>query len=1047
MNLHEVSEPILCSPYEEPKEHWEIREGEPAIRQLGRRPAVYYYRPPSRGGEAETREGAGTAIELRLVNRIRERVKAWREEGYPGVTRTTADLLAWWRRPEPRVPLFFAQIEAVETILFLVEARADFRQGIEIPWDEPSEDRQKEGINAFRRYACKMATGTGKTTVMAMLAAWSILNKVNDRGDSRFSDAVLVVCPNVTIRNRLAELDPRLGEASLYRTRDLVPSHLMPQLTQGRVLVTNWHVFEPQTSQVGGVSAKVAKTGRRIPLQETIRIGARTTTARGSRYMTLEQLRALEAAGQLEILERNVDEAGHLVSVKARSERWVESDRALVQRVLGRDLGEKGNLLVFNDEAHHAYRIRPEAGEEDESLFDEEERSEDEENAKEATVWVEGLDRIHKLRKVNFCVDLSATPYFLGRVGQATHHLFPWVVSDFGLTDAIESGLVKVPQLAVRDSTGSEVPGYFNIWRWILRQLTPAERGGKRSAAKPEAVLKYANTPIVMLGGMWGDLAEQWAQTRPEDPRPPVFILVAKNTKIAKVLFDWLALDQPPPGVPPARLPWFRNVPEEGREVTIRVDSKVVHETDSGEAKSDEMRWMRLTLDTVGRIEWPKDREGRPIYPEGFEELAAKLRRPLHPPGRDVRCIVSVGMLTEGWDCNTVTHIVGLRPFMSQLLCEQVVGRGLRRTSYEVGADGKLSEEVAKVFGVPFEVIPFKQNPAGPAPPPSVRHHVRALPEKARYEIRFPRVEGYAQAVRNRLRVEWETIARLRLDPMKIPPEVEVKASLPSNTGRPSLYGPGRLESLTLNPYRKDRRLQALAFEMARDLTRAYVDRPTCEVPAHVLFPQLAQMVRRYLDEKVVPIPPAEKADAFLSPYYGWIIETLLGALHPDTSQGEAPEVPVFERHRGPGTTAEVDFWTKREVREVNRCHLNYMVADTGRWEQSAAEQLDRHPRVEAFVKNAGLGFAIPYLYNGQPHEYQPDFLVRLAPGHHLILEVKGFDPLEEVKIQAAHRWVSAVNADGTWGRWDYRRARTPGEVAKLVEECAAAEIASSKPS
>ncbi len=664
MNLHEVPEPILCSPYQEPSEHWEIREGEPAVRQPGGRPAVYFYRPPARG-EAETREGVGTAIELRLVNRIRERVKSWREASYPGVTRTTADLLAWWQRPERRFPLFFAQLEAAETLLFLAEARADFRQGIEIPLDEPSADRQAEGITAFRRYACKMATGTGKTTVMAMLAAWSILNKVNDRSDSRFSDAVLVVCPNVTIRNRLAELDPRLGEASLYLTRDLVPPHLMPQLSQGRVLVTNWHIFEPQVSQVGGVSAKVARTGRRVATQETIRIGAKTTTARGSRYMTLDQLGALEAHGKLEILERHTDETGHLVSVKTRGERWVESDRALIQRILGRDLGEKGNLLVFNDEAHHAYRIRPEADDEDESLLDEEERNEDEENAKEATVWVEGLDRIHKLRKINFCVDLSATPYFLGRVGRASHHLFPWVVSDFGLTDAIESGLVKVPQLAVRDSTDAEVPGYFNIWRWILKQLTPAERGGKRSAAKPEAILKYANTPVVMLGGLWKELEQDWAKTRPEDKRPPVFILVAKNTKIAKVLFDWLALDQPPPGIPPARLPWFRN---NGHDVTIRVDSKVVHETDSGEAKSDETRWMRLTLDTVGRMDWPQDRVGRPIYPEGFEALAKKLGRPLHPPGRDIRCIVSVGMLTEGWDCNTVTHIVGLRPFMSQLL-------------------------------------------------------------------------------------------------------------------------------------------------------------------------------------------------------------------------------------------------------------------------------------------------------------------------------------------------------------------------------------------
>jgi type III restriction enzyme len=281
-------------------------------------------------------------------------------------------------------------------------------------------------------------------------------------------------------------------------------------------------------------------------------------------------------------------------------------------------------------------------------------------------------------------------------------------VSDFSLTDAIESGLVKIPQLAVRDTTGAAVPGYFNIWRWILPQLTPAERGGKKGSPKPEAILKWANTPVAMLGGLWERERTNW-ESRQGDPRPPVFIVVCKNTAIAKVMHSWLADNDPPAGIPPHRIDAFLN--RDGRINTIRVDSKVVHETDTGHAKSDEAQWMRFTLDTVGRHEWPRDRQGRPLYPEGFEELARKRGAPLHPPGRDVRCIVSVGMLTEGWDCNTVTHIVGLRPFMSQLLCEQVVGRGLRRRTYEVGDNGLMTEEIAKVFGVPFRVVPSRPTP------------------------------------------------------------------------------------------------------------------------------------------------------------------------------------------------------------------------------------------------------------------------------------------------------------------------------------------------
>jgi len=607
-------------------------------------------------------------------------------------------------------------------------------------------------------------------------------------------------------------------------------------------------------------------------------------------------------------------------------------------------------------------------------------------------------------------------------------------VSDFGLTDAIESGLVKIPQLAVRDTTGAEIPGYFNIWRWIMPRLTTAERGGSRGSPKPEAIVKWAATPIAMLGGLWEDLREDWHRNA-DDPRPPVFIIVCRDTAIARVVYEWLALDRPPAGIPPANIPGFRNAP--GRENTIRVDSKVVHETDSDQAKSDESAWMRLTLDTVGKIAWPLDRQGRTIYPDGFEELAKKLGKPVHPPGRDVCCIVRGGMLTEGWDCSTVTHIVGLRPFMSQLLCEQVVGRGLRRSSYEVGEDGKLREEVAKVFGVPFQVVPFKANPGGSRPPAPKRHHVHAVPAKAGYAIRFPRVEGYRQAIRNRLAVEWSNMPTITLDPMRIPPEVEMKAALPNNKGRPSLTGPGKLERVDLNPYRRGYRFQQLVFDLAADLTRDYAGQPGCEAPAQVLFPQLVQIADRYLRKHVQPLPPASVLDVALSPYYGWVVEALVSGIKPDTAEGEAPELPRYEARRGPGSTAEVDFWTSRDVREVVHSHLNYVVADTARWEQSAAYVLDTHPLVEAFVKNASLGFAIPYLHNGQAHDYVPDFIVRLSaqPPLHLIFETKGFDPLEEVKIAAAQRWVAAVNADGSYGRWRYGIAKRIADVSGIVTD------------
>jgi type III restriction enzyme len=1034
MNQYEVPEPILNSPYFEPSWYWRIIEGEPPVQVEGRRPAMYYYRPPLKS-LSDSPEGIGTAIELKLVNRIRGRMKEWLPlalQGDGGVTGVTCELLNYWRRDGREHRLFFAQQEAAESVIFLKEARADFLQGLSIPSDEPSEERKAEGFKTFSRYACKMATGSGKTTVMGMITAWSILNKINNRNDGRFSDAVLVVCPNVTIRSRLQELDPERGEASIYRTRDLVPPHLIPDLTKGKILITNWHVFEPQVMQTGGVSAKVAKTGVPLRVTEMITIGEKSTTARGTRYLTLEDLTRQVAAGILHILSEERDKQGHLRKVRIESTRYVESDTALLNRVLGRDLGGKRNILVLNDEAHHAYRIRrpePEEGEED--LFGEEE--EVEEFFKEATVWVEGLDRINKNRGINFCLDLSATPYFLGRMGPDSNRIFPWVVSEFGLTDAIESGLTKIPQLAVRDTTGKEIPGYFNIWRWILPHLTTSERGGKKEAPKPEAILKWAHTPIVMLAGLWTQICQEWEGNK-DDPRPPVFILVCKNTKIAKVIYDWLADNNPPAGIPPSKIDGFRN---NGKISTIRVDSKVVHETDTGEAKSDESRWMRFTLDTVGKLEWPRDRRGRTLYPEGFEELAKKLDRPLSPPGRDIRCIVSVGMLTEGWDCNTVTHIIGLRPFMSQLLCEQVVGRGLRRSNYDVGEDGKLTEEVAKVFGVPFEIIPFKETKDGPRTPPVKRHHVYAIPAKFRHEITFPRVEGYTQAIRNRISVDWNSIPELILDPLHIPPEVQMKAGLFSDRGRPSLLGPGKLESIDLNPFRTGRRFQELVFELARDLTRVYASQPSCEVPVQVLFPQVAGIAGHYLREKVKPVDPANILDVFLSPYYGWAIESLLNGIKPDVMTGETPEVAVYESSRGPGSTSDVDFWTSKEVREVERSHLNYMVADTRVWEQSAAYTIDTHPATRAFVKNQGLGFAIPYFHNGQNHDYVPDFIIRLnteGGASYLILETKGFDELESIKKAAAERWINAVNVGGKYGYWQYTTAKKPEEVKKCLD-------------
>ena len=1033
----QVESPIVNSPFLAPRRHWQIEEGTPPRVADARRKPEYFYRPPSYEVSKEGMdEDVGYRIELLLVSRIRARLADWRDAGFPGASKLTLELLAYWQRDGREKRLFFAQLEAAQTVIFLTEARADFLHGIDIPLDEPSDKQKAEGLKAFQRYACKMATGSGKTTVMAMVAAWSILNKVTggrDRSHARlFSDTVLAVCPNVTIRNRLAELDPALGEASLYRTRDLVPAHLMSPLSQGRLLVVNWHVFALHDgNKVGGTAAKVVRTGREINVLESVRIGDKTTTARGTRYLTLADYQRQVGAGLLEVKKEELDESGSLVRAQVASTRFVESDAAWLERVLGVKPGRRANVLVLNDEAHHAYRIRTDEPDDFEDADDEG----FEDYYKEATIWVEGLDRIHKQVGINACVDFSATPYFLGRVGEQANRPFPWVVSSFDLMEAIESGLTKIPQFAVRDMSGQAIPGYFNIWRWILPQLKSSERGGKKSAAKPEAILRYAHTPIVMLGGLWQQLAREWKQ-QASDPRPPVFIAVCKNTRLAKLMFEWLAEDNPPPGIPSAGLSDFRN--KDGVVNTIRVDSTVMSETDSGEAKSDLNAWMRFTLDTVGRLDWPHDRQGSPITPDGFVALAEKLSKPLHPPGRDVRAIISVGMLTEGWDCNTVTHIVGLRPFMSQLLCEQVVGRGLRRASYETEGEGdaeRLGEEVAQVFGVPFQVVPFKANKGGVPKPPVKTWRVRALPERAELEIKFPRVEGFAFEPESEVQMDWGQIPALTIDPTQIPPEVQMKAGLPTNEGRPTLYGPGKVDLATLAAHREAHRLQTRVAEAAKELVKAYSVHAGEGTPAphpSVLYPQFVKLIQRFVETRVKAYSPATKADVFLAPYYGWMVERLLAGMRP---VGGSRERVRLEQHRGPGSTADVEYATRKEPFAVMKSHVNFVVPDS-QWERIAAYSLDTHPAVHSFVKNSGLGFAIPYIHSGTGHDYMPDFIVRLKGqgDRFVIVETKGHDERLDEKRTAAQRWVDAVNRDGRHGCWSYALLLDRATIAEEID-------------
>jgi type III restriction enzyme len=913
-----VAQPIITDPYAEPTQHYDFSGAAPELRQ-GRRPASYLL-----GNRAQVRSMLEQEhVPLELVNRVRERVLAWRERGYPGVTGITRELLAYWNAPDRDRPLFFCQREAAETVIWLSETSPAERAGIDLPRDG----------GAFLRYCLKLATGAGKTTVMAMLIAWSVLNKVQSRQDKRFSDAVLIVAPNLTVKERLQVLLPG-REDNYYQRFDLVPAARLPQLGQGRYLITNWHVFLPQDD----------------------------TNTRG------------------------VVKLGP------------ESDLAFCNRVL-RDLGSKGNLLVINDEAHHAYRITYADPQLD--LFSEPTQrrrgvrpsADDEENA-EATVWVGGLDRIYRGRGINLCLDLSATPYYISGSGREEGAPFEWIVSDFGLVDAIESGLVKVPRIPIDDNSGDLRPRYFNLWENIKASLPKRSRKGEAGGEELTRILADAEGALATLASAWKKTFDAW---RSEGrATPPVLIVVCNETATAQVVHGYIAEGR--------LLPELRNLPGMP-EYSIRIDSRLLAQAESrndGESRTDAAERLREVLATVGKV---------------------------GAPGEAVRCVVSVGMLSEGWDAQTVTHILGLRAFSSQLLCEQVVGRGLRRSSY----DDLSQAEFVDVYGIPFQAIPVQEVKATTAKPPPQVTTVRALAERAHMEIHFPRVTGYLTDIREQVTADIAALPEIHVTPVAEPTQVTAGAPMGQMS---AIQAVADTVSQDREQFHRANRLQSTAFRIAARIVRdAHQD-----ANRQQLFPQVLRLVNEYLDTKVDLSDQAAIEDVALVRYQEDISERIRAALRPVTSDGTPPILPVLDHYRPEGSTADVVFATTRQVWKTTRSHVSHVVLESS-WEKRAAMVLEQHPRVRCYVRNYKLDFTIPYRFAESARTYVPDFIVMLERDGRelsLILEIKGEeDERDRAKIAGALRWVDAVNYAGRYGRWRYEICKDVDYLNTKLDEVA----------
>lgn len=907
-----VENPILNNAFLEPTRYHLFEPNKEPVEVKGRRPAQYLMARRSREGRAQMIVHEYRNLET--VNLIRDRVKKWRESDYPGASRITRELLIHWKSPERDKKFFFCQLEAVETIIWLVEAPPSEKSGIEIKNTDP-----------YIRWCLKMATGSGKTVVMAMLIAWSILNKVTDRQNPNYSDAILVVCPNLTIKDRLQVLYPEreggsTGE-SYYAKFDIVPSNLRALLTQGKVYVTNWHAFTLQDD----------------------------TKKRG-------------------VVNRGV-----------------ESDAAFCDRVL-EELQGKNNLLVLNDEAHHAYRITASEKQEEDLLGEELESDfSDKEEEERARVWIEGLDRIQKVRGIRRVIDLSATPYFLKSSGRLEGEPFDWIVSDFGLLDSIESGIVKVPHIPVWDDRGQKVPKYLKLYQEVKDKLPRSEKElseGGRSIALVEEIQGALTT----LAGQWKEDLKKWQGAGL--PVPPAMIIVCHNTAvsglIAKFIGDEGKVD-----------PELKNTNGEMR--TLRIDSKLLKDAEIREINQTQEQAaerLRMVVSTVGKHVWPG---GRP--PAGYEGT-------LEPPGKKIRCVVSVGMLSEGWDAQNVTQILGLRAFSSPLLCEQVIGRGLRRYNY----DDLSVPEYVDIYGIPFEVLPMAKVGALPdgGKPPTF---VKSIPEREKdYGLSFPCVVGYIREVKYKIRVEWDRLPVLEITPSDEPTETGVAGMLEGKTMPREFHD--------RSSWYENNRLQKTFFEIAGRITESLQNR--------ILFPQVLKAVREYYETKVKYKGEIDPREFCLEHYVNLATQSLSNAIRSDDDRDEDKFLPILDPYRPVGSTTGIFFQTSLFCIPTIKSHISHIACHSEVWERDIAVKLENPKnKIKSYVRNYKLGFGIPYDWAGGTHAYIPDFIVQLIKDDgstlNLVLEVKGLEGnVDRLKEAAAYKWVSAVNTWGKLGKWDF---------------------------
>jgi type III restriction enzyme len=975
-------QPILNSPYDYPSRHWELDElGQPTQQVLEyRRKAEFITpipKPKKQKGAAEQEEmvfedekGLSSVDQqydpTPIINELRRHVDQWRKIPNPldwQVAPETSRLLQHWRSHEfNAIRPFFCQIEAVETAIWLTEVAPKSGRTGRIFHDHLT--RSNNDANpGLMRLALKLATGAGKTTVMAMLIAWQTINAARRPTSKKFTRGFLVVAPGLTIRDRLRVLQPNDPD-SYYQSRELVPSDMLGELEKAKIVITNYHAFK---------------------LRE------RMGLAKGNRSLLQGRGKPLET---------------------------LETEGQMLQRVMPALMGMK-NIMVLNDEAHHCYRQKP--GDADSQTLKGEEKKEAEKNNEAARLWISGLECVQRKLGINRVMDLSATPFFLRGSGYVEGTLFPWTMSDFSLMDAIECGIVKLPRVPIADNALEEMPKFRNLWEHIRTKM-PKKGRGKAKNLDPLSIPTLLQTAIDALYGHYEKTFRLWQDGGIQVP--PCFILVCNNTATSKLVYDYISgfhreNEDGSVSFENGRLPLFRNFDDNGNQYprprTLLIDSE---QLESGEAldknfhemASDEIERFRREI-----IERTGDRKQAENITD--QELLREVMNTVGKPGRlgeSIRCVVSVSMLTEGWDANTVTHVLGVRAFGTQLLCEQVIGRALRRQSYDLNEENLFNVEYADVLGIPFD---FTAKPVvAPPQPPRETIHVKAVkPERDHLEIRFPRVEGYrVELPEERLTAEFNVDSTLELTPDLVGP------SITRNQGII-----GEAVDLSLD-HLGDLRRSTLLFHLTQHLLYTKWRDPGEEPKMH-LFGQLKRIAKQWLDNHLVCKGNTYPAQLMYKELADMAAEKITAAITASMAD-DRPIKVMLDPYNPVGTTAHVSFNTSKTERwetDPKRCHINYAILDSD-WEGEFCRVAESHPKVRAYVKNHNLGFEVPYRYGSELRRYRPDFILLIDDGQeeplNLVVEIKGYrgeDAKEKANTMHSY-WIPGVNNLGKYGRWAF---------------------------